>query len=433
MKLTLQQLSLVSAVALICTSNAAVAAVPHTFSVDAPARAAEVNANFEHLDSRIIALESNEGVTGEVSVDCSADSQALINTKLQPNVTYQLTGVCDGPLELPDLAGRYFFEGDATGSRDDGIDLPAGLSGGYLPTIEVFGPKSVRFENLTLSANAYADASDGVYVPVIAVSDSATVSLNNVSVTGGDSGLRAFVNGSMWVTDVDISDYNETGVLATDGGSVRTYGPISLTGKTGSNADYLEAIAALRNGSVFVGSDISVVAGTGTNNPDYIYSVSAGEGGSVRINASATVNLEGFVGAYRTGSVRVRGATITNGGLEVGEGGVIRVDNVTQSGGPIDAYRGGILRVNSSDLIATGSDYVSIWAGSIANFREGTTVGDDSGTATISVHAYSILNLRDNTDLGGRDISCSSQEALQFDPNPNGDAIDNVGTISCIP
>ena len=62
--------------------------------------------------------------------------------------------MCNGPVWISSR-DNIVIEGDATGSRDDGIILPAGLVENPYGAIGIWDSASVSLDNLTLSAENY--------------------------------------------------------------------------------------------------------------------------------------------------------------------------------------------------------------------------------------------------------------------------------------
>jgi len=48
-------------------------------------------------DTRITALQPG---SGQIPVDCSTNPDAFLNTPIEDNVTYTLTGMCNGPIGI---------------------------------------------------------------------------------------------------------------------------------------------------------------------------------------------------------------------------------------------------------------------------------------------------------------------------------------------
>lgn len=378
-------------------------------------------------DRRITVLEG--GIT-EIAVDCSSDVDAFFNTAIRDGVSYTLTGMCNGPIWIEGRS-NVSIQGDASGDKDDGILLPAGLSSQPYAALGIWQSSGVRLENLTVSAENYVSESYafGNNVSALHVGNDAFAEVADVDFAGGDYAVHVYHDGQLVVGGgVTVTGFNLGGLTAYNHGLIRTLEDITVTGLVGSStredANALQAtsngIVEIRNGGSFAGPTFS--------SQDYRTTVWAGDNGTVRINnganptvidggvasgTSAMIRIEGnatitgYVAAYHMGYTQIAGSTQSGGLLEVGDGGFLRFDSSTLNptsrlipAFPVDVYRMGKLRTNNTALDLGGND--------------------------ISVSGFGYINLRGATDLGGADVSCH-ERGLIFIRN----TVTNVGNIGC--
>lgn len=369
-------------------------------------------------NTRIAAMERGT----DIAVDCSADSSALKNTTLIPGNTYVLTGMCDGPIYISKPAGRYHFRGDAIGIKDDGIISPPGETEYYV--LGFYGPVSARLENLRISAENYTTKADGFFTAAIYVEGNASVSLYDVDVVGGESGITSDSAYVFLGAGNTVTEFRQGGLNAGNNGTILVGQAVTVTGATGEPGDYSEALSAYRNGVIKISRGGSFTGGTddGSNAGFDRFSITAVDNGSIRINNSGTVTLTGAIGAYRSSSIRIQTGTVS-GYIESADSSHVRLENITHSGGIIDVYRNSSMRANDSVLVNGSNERISV--GDLSILRLGGGNVGNAGTGSINLYAYGVLRVTGATDLGGRDINCSDPREF---PGTLGVDYVNVGT-----
>jgi len=359
----------------------------------------------------------------EVRVNCADNSDALKNMELYPGNTYVLTGVCDGPVSVSQRAGHYRFVGDADGDKDDGITLPPGETGYF--TFGFYGPIHAELDNLIIDASNYSSAADDIWAAPVYVENGATVEISHVDVVGGDGGIFADA-AYVYIGDkVSVTDFRQTGIGSGNGGYTFISQPVTVAGANGEPGDYSEALSAYRNGILVVRRGGSFTAGTddGSNSDFERYSAIATDGGSLRVRNEGDIDLDGYIGAFRLGSIRIQTGTL-NGGIWSGDQSHVRVENLQQSGGDIEAWRGSGIRADYSNLSDGTTD--PIYIGQMSTMRiNGGSIDNASGTGFIETYSYGQVSLRDMADISDRNIVCS--DGRSFSP---GNGI-NIGTVDC--
>ncbi len=381
---------------------------------DIAANTADINSN----DSRILAIEG--GIT--IAVDCSADASAFLNTTIQNNTTYTLTGMCDGPISI-NRSQNVVIEGDDTGTKDDGIILPPGLTENYV--INFRGPVAAQLDNLTISAANYTSGTDGENVAGVLVESNASVRLSDVAVVGGDVGVLADHGDVVIGAGVQVTGFREGGLLAGRGAVIYAENSVTVTGGTGIVGTFSEALSAFNNSVIEITDGGSFTGGTDDgSNPDYeSYSVAAQNNGTIRVHNSGTVALTGDMNAARSSVIWVQTGAIT-GAIFSHTQSDVRIENMTHTGGIISIYSVSGFRADNSTLSSGSSELIDV--GDMSHIRlVGSTVGNASGTANIELYRFGLLVLKDTTDLGNRDVDC--YVPFHFS---QGDAI-NIGTVTC--
>ncbi len=377
MKLTRKifQIYVVSCGALfICNTQAD---VPNVFVSGSPAVAAEVNENFDNLDQRLTAIEQGTGGS-EVAIDCSGDVNALINTDLKNGNTYVLTGMCNGPIGV--FGNKSVtFKGDATGTKDDGVILPAGLTQHPEAAIAVYGPNQVFLENLTVSSENYVSTSYsfGSYVATLNAGNGARAYVTNVDFIGGDYSVQAFRNGVININDgVSVTGFNIGGLNASHNGHIQVRKPITVTGLTTStNAEYTQALSANKNASLDIVDGGTFTAPTGGSTILSANAIECSEGGVVRVRNSGTSIFNGNISAYRSAVVRVQAGSV-NGNVGAGDLSNVTLENVTLNpSNPISLIRFSILKVSGS----TDLNGVNVECHDTHQYSDSTTSGANAG------------------------------------------------------
>ncbi len=138
-------------------------------------------------DTRITAIEG--GAAG-IAVDCTADTNAFLNTTIQDNMTYTLTGMCKGPIWVGP-GKNVTIEGDNTGAT---------LSGPGSDSVLTMRGATVVLRNLTIDA---AGSGNGISM------EGSTIDVGRVVVQNASgSGMR--IDGSSFAIVVD-SEFNNNG------------------------------------------------------------------------------------------------------------------------------------------------------------------------------------------------------------------------------
>lgn len=261
--------------------------VPHTFSDGTPAKAAEVNANF---DAIVTALNSQGKDVQTVSIDCNNDGSALSQaldgrTLLGPPLSFSLSGVC----LLPDglvIARTISLEG---------VDANAAIQmGSESGSIFVSGSGAwLALSNLKMvGLRAYALGPG-------------TISLNNVTYEGNVAHLAAMRGGSLSAFKVSVPAPLELEIDVV-GGSVGTV--IDPTGKVkffAANNSALTCTGCNTADSVSINLDLNSTF-CGTSDDVLVAS-------SVTLTANSSMSVATLNGATPSvdgsSSLIVRGAT----------------------------------------------------------------------------------------------------------------------------
>jgi hypothetical protein len=375
------------------------------------------NAITNDLAVRLNALETGYGQS--VAVDCATDSTALLNTELKPGNTYILTGMCDGPIEIDEPAGVYRFQGDAIGSKDDGIRLPAGHVPDGTPAdgyaVITYGPVAAKFVNLTISAVLYNSSLD-VFVNTLWAAANSSVILTDVDVVGGDRGIFAGNSDVVIREGVTVTGFRAGGLVSARGSSIIALHPITVTGLLLEPGNESYALLAYRSGTIEIFDGGTFASGTddGSNLGYESGAVGVWDNSTINISDQGTVILNGNVEVGRSGSTRIRKGTIT-GELTAYKNAFIELWGVTQTGGDINLYFNSILSTNNGTILSSGSsDKISIKRMSSLYFDD-SSVDNASGTATIELKHYSLMETKGATgsDLNSRDVNCSNSLFIQ--------------------
>ena len=333
-------------------------------------------------NDRISQLEA--GPATEVAVDCNSDANALINTAIKNNTNYVLTGTCNGPIKITG-SKAVSLTGDATGSKDDGIELPSGLSQDPSYVLGVFGPNRVSVTNLTLSGQNYLTDSLGSYVKGISAADGASMRIEDVNISGSGDGVRAYRNGTVnFIGDNQVTGFSRRGLTAEYAGHITISDSIVVVGLSNTTADSSEAVIARRSGSVEIqgggtftpaltGANLDETTGLWVSESGSLFAENNGLTATV-VNMGSGASFNNALSTLRSGSLRFMGGTIN---------------------GDISSRYASYLRVNSSDINANS-----------------ISVGDTAG-----------LDIRDS-DLGGIDVNCG-----QFVAANVGSSNTNLGLV----
>ena len=408
---------------------ASMAGVPHSFQTGKKAIAAEVNENFAHLDQRLSALE--QIAPTHVAIDCSADVDALLNTALQNNTTYTLTGMCNGPIWISNR-NNVTIEGDASGSKDDGITLQAGLVEDPHGAIGVWESTAIKLNNLTISSENYVSQTYvfGENVATLIASGQSRIDAANIDFLGGDYSVGIYNGSQLNLREgINVTGFNRRGLDAYNHGLIRVHDDISVSGIVGSSTDtYPYAIAAISNSIVDVRNGGSYAGASGQPVDEYATAVWAGDNSTIRFAGSGNpTTVTGSIESAYSSMVRIGGNLTLNGTMAAYHRGYIRATGVTQSGGEIYAGDAATIRFESSNLTPSSSVYP---ASPLDVYRQGnlrindTTI--DLGGNDIYLSGFAFFNARGASDLGGANINCHDQNQVSIRGSVSG-----VGTVFC--
>lgn len=405
------------------------ATTPYKFDKGKPARATEVNANFEAIDERLLKLESSVPVS--VAIDCSADVNAFLNTAIENNTEYTLTGMCNGPIWIDDR-DNVTIKGDGSGSKDDGVILQAGLTENPYGAIGVWKSKAIKLDNLTISAANYISQTYafGDNVATLSAGDQSFIDVANVDFVGGDYSVRIYNGTQLNLRDgVSVTGFNRRGLDAYNHGLIRAHNNITVSGIVGSSTDtYPYAISAINNSIVEVKDGGSFTGASGQPVDEYATAVWSGDNSTIRFgNGTNPTTVTGSIESAYSSMVRISGNMILNGTLAAYHRGYIRATDTTQSGGEIYAGDAATIRFESSNLTPSSAVYpdspVDVYRQ--GNLRMNNTLVNLAGNG-IYVSGFGILNLRGATDLAGANIFC--QDPVQVSIR---NSVTGVGTVSC--
>jgi hypothetical protein len=383
-------------------AHPAYAAVPNTFSAGSSANAADVNANFTDLDSRVSALESaSGGFSNMVEVDCAVDPDAFIDMSIADNTTYTLSGMCHGPIGIWKKR-NVVIQGDDIGTKDDGIILPPGLIAHPYEALGIW-ESSAEVRNLTIDAQNYVSAlySFGSHVSALGVGQLSVARAYDVDFVGGDTGINVYQSSYLKTYDnVNVTGFNQSGIGVQSNSHARLSEEIQVTTtQVAVDDNYSNALYAGLGGSIRITNGGTFTAPTSNEE----YSIDVFDNGTLRIDHSGTSNLNGNIGAASGGVVRIKGGAIVTGSIWTWQSGNIRLENSSQSGGDVSAWENSIVRIKNSTIETIGG--FETRAERLSTLRlENTGVTSDS---PLNVYRFSILDLRGTTDLGNAGISCN--------------------------
>lgn len=222
-----------SVLAALSTPLTAQESIPHIFSPSTPAKAAEVNENFDFLNSRLNGLEnsslSGDSGTQEFEVDCTENpaalSEAYLANRFIENVGFLITGSCYGDITVPRVEGEAAAQVHGQVIFITGADESATLID----------------NDLTGNINLWASFGGGLYLRDLAVVTSGGIpvgfsrnghgSVINVSISRSDGEAYAGVfvqeGGQVYLGDVAINGF-EAGIAARNGAVIRSVGDISI-------------------------------------------------------------------------------------------------------------------------------------------------------------------------------------------------------------
>jgi parallel beta-helix repeat protein len=179
-------------------------------------------------DTRITAIE---GASTSVAVDCSADANAFLNTTIQDNTIYTLTGMCNGPI----------WVGQGKNVTIQGGIAGAALSGLGSDSVLIMRGATVVLRDLTINAGG---SGHGISM------EGSSIDVERIVVLGASgSGMR--IDGSSFAIVVD-SEFNNSvqGIVIT--GSSNAF----LVGNTAQNNSSSGIVVNLNSSATVDGNTI---------------------------------------------------------------------------------------------------------------------------------------------------------------------------------
>lgn len=255
----LRSLIVTSTIAL-SSSLAHAESVPHVFSAGTPAKASEVNENFEYLKQQIDALSQNFQLES-VEVDCSENPSALQEayveriTEIHPS--FIIKGRCYADLSDPGGESLWQVYGQHINIRGDGessaalipdpvtgyVSLWGGFNGGLFVsdlTIETNDGRALGFSRNAQGTldNVKIIAKENSSRDVILVQASSQLYISGVEIIGGGTAVNVTGNSIVRFFNHKISDDTflpalkttgvERGIFITAGSAIRQQGAVEL-------------------------------------------------------------------------------------------------------------------------------------------------------------------------------------------------------------
>lgn len=218
----------------ISTPLAANESVPHLFSPSTPAKASEVNENFDYLNSRLNTLEENSGDGQlELEIDCTNNPAALNEAYLQNNLIKDLKffikGSCYGDIAVPRQNSEVFKV----------------ITNQVISLVGIDNTAKLIDNDITGDVNLWATHGGGLYITDMSIITSGSIpiafsrnghgTLTNVSITatGGNvyAGVYAQEGAQVYLVDTEINGFN-IGVAGRNGAVIRTIGELAITNVT---------------------------------------------------------------------------------------------------------------------------------------------------------------------------------------------------------
>lgn len=362
------------------------AAVPNTFTAGTAASAADINANFSDLDTRVGNLESGgAGAPNVVAVDCSSNAGALAAISFASNTTYNISGVCDGPIFINDKADISLV-GVAAGATDS-IALRAPNNG--WGAVNVLESNEITIENLFLDITDFADAAtaNGTDAAGVYVRNGYAI-VRDTNIQGGLYGISPFRSALVRLEGtVNVTEFVNSGLSVGGQSTITSRGQVTVT-STRTDGDYLTAVESYRSGVIDLraGAILSVPASLA--NTDNGSAITSNENSTVRIRNSGTVSVSGAVGSFRSSSVRIEKGTIT-GTVQGALASSIHLKNGVAITGNLEVYSSSTLAMEGGSISGT----IEVESNSSMELEEvsHTNVANQS------------INLRSNATLLARD------------------------------
>ena len=379
-------------------------AIPNTFSEGDVLSAEKMNENFQHLEQQFQGTQQALAKT----VNCAAGEKigdAISNG--YTNIT--VSGTCNENLNFvdwndsPQLAPRYL---KLTGA--DSTAKIVGATGGSENTIFVGAGTTLSMENITIS--------------------------------GGTYGVAAYRNSNLLLSGVTIEGFTERGISIGDSSYLGVNdGGVTISGGTDANYGIYFDMGA--NAWVHTTNISDVKIGVNLFGGSFLYlhdfSINASNSG-IRFSKSTVRQYGDGVGLIQGTSESA--VDVSVGIFETSSEATFEISNL-QGGRIFDFFqsKGTVnnLKVNDFDLTGSGESAISIGMGSAVSLRSIEISGscDDN---FVSVHRGSYADIRDSTILAnstGRGIFVIGGSRLDVrDSTISGTAIDgdlvNIGSGS---
>lgn len=284
-------------VAALVMSKHAFAEVPNTFSAGTPAKASEVNENFEALDTRISEIQLEKTIT----VDCAANTDALRTELLNlglSKTTINFSGSCSFPRGVL-LTGKKL---KLTGHNNAVIRGAGSIADAMF---QIDNQSSVEFQDLeisTASGNINLFASTG----------NSYARMSKVKMQGTSNKERGL----------------QTAILVLEG-SVLQIANIDI-----SNVTY--GIAAMEGSKVKISGDTNIINASGTSGKWYLPSAALFISDNSLILAKNAV-LNGYVGVQDNSTFKLDTGGITGIALVVRNNSVVSLDNAITLSASVDS------------------------------------------------------------------------------------------------
>lgn len=233
-------------------------------------------------DTRITAIE---GGTTSVAVDCSTDANAFLNTSIQDNITYTLTGLCNGPIWVGH-GKNVTIEGDITGAtlsafgsesvlimrgatvmlRDLTIDAAGSGHGismeGSSIDVERIVVQDASVSGMRIDGSSFAIVADSEFnnsSQGIVITGSSNAFLHQNTIQGNSSrGVVVNINSSATVSNNTIIN-NQVGILVTKMSS------LGLGGNLIENNVGIGVLVADQYGYLTTDGLVNTIQGNGTD------------------------------------------------------------------------------------------------------------------------------------------------------------------------
>ncbi len=350
--------------ATLLVSNSLQADVPNVFTDGEPAIAAEVNENFNDLDTRVTALEGISGSdTITINVECNAGgsaNNAIAEAASAKHLFVNISGTCNERVVIT-RSGVSLLSDAATPASINFVETPlsplhVSLGDVLLPelngAINLIGASNIIIDNLTITG-----ATAGV-----AVRYNSSAIVQNSTLTGNVIGLSADSNSTAVLANSQVNNNSLYGAVANNSGTLSLTGgnTIVQTGpKAGNFKNY--AIGGFRNSSITI-SGVNSLEAIGVDNE--------------------------VLGIYYNSQVRVHRDLLTaNGNSSVGYDSQINLRDVNHTGN-IAVFTRGALRLQNlsgsttSGVTVTGNINSSTLA--FVTIGSGTTV---NGSVTCGLNS----------------------------------------------